>query len=72
MFGPTPIELAPERLAEIHKYLAEFRSSHVCHTTNKTCFGALEFQAKLLHGMRVISEPTVESMLVAAGEALNF
>jgi hypothetical protein len=72
MFGPTPIELTPARLAEIHKYLAEFSSSHVCHTTNKTCYGGLEFQAKIMYAMRIIKQPTVESMLEVVGKVLKF
>lgn len=72
IFGPTSIQLSPERLQEIHNYLSRFQSSHICHTTNKTCYGALELQSKILHSVEVITEPTVEAMLKKANEVLNF
>jgi hypothetical protein len=71
MFGPTPISLSPERLDEIHNYLVTFQSSHVCHTTNKTCYGALQLQAQALYSMNMISSPTVEALLEAANKLLG-
>jgi hypothetical protein len=71
MFGPTPVQLSPERLNEIHTYLANFTSSHICHTTNKTCFGGLEFQAKIAHALKIIEKPTVNCFLDTANEYLN-
>lgn len=72
IFGPTPVELTPERKAEIIDYLITFKSSHICHTTEKTCYGALELQAKTMAAMHIISEPTVESMLTQANKYLKF
>lgn len=71
IFGPAPIHLSKERQMEIEGYLAMMESSHICHTTNLTCYGALEFQAKILHAMNIISSPTVDAMLAAAKEALS-
>jgi hypothetical protein len=71
MFGPSPIQLSPERLNEIHRYLANFTSSHVCHTTNKTCYGGLELQAKIAHALKITEQPTVNCFLETAKEYLN-
>lgn len=71
IFGNTPIELSIERINEIHGYLSRFESSHVCHTTNKTCYGALEFQAKILHAMKIIDSPTVDNLLQTAKQYIN-
>jgi hypothetical protein len=71
MFGPTPIELSQDRLNEIHKYLASFESSHICHTTNKTCYGGLELQAKIAYALKIINEPTVSAFLNTAKKYLN-
>lgn len=71
MFGKTPVHLSPERLTEIHKYLANFESSHVCHTTNLTCYGALQFQAKILYSRKMIPEATVEALLKEASKYIG-
>lgn len=71
MFGPTPIQLSPERLQEIKNYLASGESSHVCHTTNKTCYGGLEFQARIFHSLTIIAEPTVDCLLETAAKFLS-
>ncbi len=71
IFGSTPIYLTEKRKAEIHTYLATFKSSHVCHTTNLTCYGALEFQAKIMFAMGVIKENSVEEMLKEAAKHLR-
>ena len=71
IFGPTPIELTQKRKNEIHGYLARFESSHICHTTNKTCYGALEYQAKIMYAMHMIEAPTAESLLLTANKYLN-
>ncbi|SEM90896.1 hypothetical protein SAMN04488505_10717 [Chitinophaga rupis] len=71
IFGPTPLELAPERRAEIESYLATFQASHICHTTDKTCYSALQFQAKILHAMGLIGHPTAESLLEGAATYLT-
>ena len=63
--------LSAERMKEIQTYLANGTSSHICHNTNKTCYGALEFQAKCFHAMSFIPEPTVESLLETARKSLG-
>lgn len=72
IFGPSPVQLSPERSAEIHQYLAAGESSHICHTTGKTCYGSLHFQAKIFHASGIIPEPTVESLLATAAKFLKF
>jgi hypothetical protein len=71
MFGPTPIQLSQGRLHEIHGYLSSFTSSHICHTTNKTCFGGLELQSKIAFTLNIIEQPTVECFLNTAKQYLN-
>lgn len=71
MFGPTPINLSPERLKEIKDYLSSGTSSHICHTTNKTCRGGLEFTAKAFYDKGFIPEPTAESLLETANAFLK-
>lgn len=71
MFGPTPIHLSQERLNEIHGYLSSFKSSHICHTTNKTCYGGLEFQSKIAYALKIIEQPTVGSFLDTAKQYIN-
>lgn len=66
IFGPNPIQLSPERMVEIHTYLSKFESSHICHTTNKTCYGGLELQAKILFYLGRIRENSVEALLIEA------
>ncbi|NII26194.1 hypothetical protein HB364_13960 [Pseudoflavitalea sp. X16] len=71
IFGSTPIHLSAERMAEIRNYLANFSSSHICHTTNKTCYGALQFQAQILHAMGIIPDRSVASLLETASHYLG-
>lgn len=71
IFGPTPIELSTDRMNEIYTYLMKMECHHVCHVTQKTCYGALEFQAKVLYSMNQIPEPTAESLLETAQKYLN-
>lgn len=71
IFGDTPIELSPERIEEIRSYLINFEASHVCHTTDKTCYGALEFQSKVLYAAGIIEVPTVNAFLQKAKTILN-
>jgi hypothetical protein len=53
-------------MEEIQRYLANFESSHICHTTNLTCYGALEFQAHILFNLKIIPEDSVQSLLDTA------
>lgn len=64
------VELSPGRLDEIKKYLLG-TSSHICHTTQKTCYGALSFQATMFFRMRLIPQESVESLLQTAAKFLN-
>ena len=63
MFGETPIHLSEKRLTEINGYLKDLSSSHICHTTNKTCRGGAEVQAQEMFDRGIIPEPTVETMV---------
>lgn len=65
------IKLSPERIEEITNYLERLETSHVCHVTNKTCYGGLEVQAKSLFKRNIISEPTVNKFLETAKLFLN-
>jgi hypothetical protein len=71
IFGDKPLEIAPERMNEIRGYLVRMESSHLCHTTNLTCFGALEYQAQIMHRMGVIKEESVKCFLDTAAQYLN-
>jgi hypothetical protein len=71
MFGDTPIKLSSDRMDEITAYLVKGESSHICHTTNKTCYGALELQAKVFFAHGLLKEPTVECLLATAAEVLG-
>jgi len=62
-------KLPPGRLDEIKTYLLT-DSSHVCHTTEKTCYGALEFQATIFHGLGIIPDGSVKSFLETAKKYL--
>jgi hypothetical protein len=64
------LPLQPGRLEEIKRYLIG-QYSHLCHTTDKTCYGALEYQAEMFHRLGVISDPTVECLLNTAKQILN-
>jgi hypothetical protein len=71
MFGSNPINLSGERLEEINGYLTGLQYSHVCHVTNKTCYGGLELQAQQMHTLGLITEPTVDCFLNTAKEVLE-
>ena len=70
-YNENSVELSVERMAEIVEYLITFKKSHICHTTNKTCYGGLELQASVMHVRGIIPEPTVESMLETAEKYIN-
>lgn len=71
IFGENPLGLSNQRMSEIKSYLSKFESSHICHTTNKTCYGSLEYQSNILYNLGLIKENTVDSMLNAAKQILN-
>lgn len=64
------VQLAPGRKDEIKNYLIG-QSSHVCHVTNKTCYGGLSFQAMIFYRMGVIPEDSVKCFLKTASNVLN-
>lgn len=64
------LELAPGRMDQIKQYLLG-ESSHICHTTNLTCYGALTWQAEMYHRLGFIDEPTVDCFLKKAKQLLN-
>lgn len=65
------VKLSAEREQEIKTYLMAFQSSHVCHCTEKTCYGALELQAQTAHILKITPSPTVESFLETAKKYLK-
>lgn len=65
------VRLSLRRTMEILDYLVNMENTHICHTTDKTCFGALSLQAKVLHAAGKIPEPTVTSLLNTASKALK-
>jgi hypothetical protein len=65
------LKLSPARYDEILTYLATFKSSHRCHTTELTCYGALEFQAQIMHGLGLITDPTPATFLQTAKQYLE-
>lgn len=65
------VHLSKERISQILTYLSRFESSHICHQTNLTCYGALEFQAKILFGLGFIKENSVDSLLESAKEYIK-
>ena len=72
IFGADPVNLSTGRMVDIQGYLAKGEASHICHTTGKTCHGALEFQAKIFHAAGIIPEPTVDCLLSTASKFLGF
>lgn len=74
MFRPDGkgIELTEARIVEIKNYLTGLQCSHLCHVTNKTCYGGLVIQAEMLHRLGIIENNTVESFLNKAQEVLKF
>lgn len=58
--------LSENRIKEINDYLNSLKSSHICHQTEKTCYGGLEVQAKSMFEKNLIPEPTVKSLLDTA------
>jgi len=63
--------LSPQRMAEIQAYLGTGQSSHICHNTEKTCYGALEYQATIFYRMGFIKEESVDSLLETAKRHLD-
>ena len=64
------VVLAPGRMEEIKRYLIG-QKSHICHVTNKTCYGGLTYQATIFHRMGVIAEATVKCFLETAAKYLK-
>lgn len=71
MFNNNPIELSEESLEEINGYLTGLNSSHVCHVTNKTCYGGLEVQAQQMFTLGLIEDASVNTFLDTAQKVLN-
>lgn len=69
-FNEHSVKLTPERMNEIMTYLTTLESSHICHTTNKTCYGGLEVQAKTMYTIGLIKENSVQAMLDEAERLL--
>lgn len=65
------IALSEERIEEITTYLVTAESSHVCHVTNKTCYGGLELQATIFHRLGILKEGTVDCLLETAKKHLE-
>lgn len=71
IFHPNQQVVTPDRMNEITTYLATGESSHICHTTNLTCYGALEFQATIFFRLGLIPEENVDSLLETAKQILK-
>ena len=67
----TGLILSHERMAEIQTYLVLGESSHICHTTEKTCYGALEYQSTIFYRMGIIEKESVDCLLETAKKYLN-
>lgn len=65
------ITLSEERMAEIMGYLQGLTNSHICHNTNKTCYGALTIQAQTMFKLGIIPDNSVQTMLITAKAILN-
>jgi len=65
------LKLRHERMAEIQGYLSSGENSHICHTSEKTCYGALEYQATVFYRMGSIEEESVKCLLETAKKYLN-
>lgn len=65
------LNLSADRIAEIREYLENFKSSHVCHKTEKTCYGGLEVQAKAMFDKGIIPVNSVDVMLQISKLYLN-
>ena len=70
-YNEHSVQLTPERIKEIMHYLVTMKSSHICHTTNKTCYGGLEIQSKVLYKLGIIIDPTPECLLETAKKYIN-
>jgi len=60
------LNLTAYRVEEITGYLATLKNSHVCHVTNKTCYGGLVIQARSAFALKIIPQNSVESFLETA------
>ena len=60
------VTLSKERMEEIMDYLQNFKSSHECHVTKKTCYGGLTVQAQSMFDAGYIPDNKVETMLQIA------
>ena len=64
-------KIGEKRMDEIRNYLATGKSSHICHVTEKTCYGALEYQADMFNRIGIIPENSVKSLLDTAAKVLQ-
>ena len=65
------LPISPQRMAEIQTYLGTGQSSHICHNTEKTCYGALEYQATIFYRLGLIKEESVDCLLETAKTHLD-
>ena len=65
------LKLSPERESEIRTYLATGESSHICHQTEKTCYGGLEYQATIFFRLGIIAEESVKCLLDTAKKFID-
>lgn len=65
-------KITRERLNEIMNYLSTLRSSHICHVTNKACYGGMQIIARSMYLLNMIPDPEVKTMLEEAKKQLNF
>ena len=62
--------ITPERQAEIKAYLIK-GTNHICHTTNRICRGARNFQLQIFYRLGLIEEETDEALYKKVKEAQN-
>ena len=60
----------PQRVGEIQEYLIQ-GTNHVCHTTDKICRGARDYQLTIFHRMGIILEPTDEALYIENDKVMN-
>lgn len=67
IFQPQQKVVTPGRLTEIQLYLIK-GTNHICHTTNKICRGARNFQLQVFFRMGLISSETDEALYEQAAK----
>lgn len=59
------LKLNADRMSEIQTYLIQGQR-HMCHVTDETCYGALNYQATIFYRLGMIPQESVECLLETA------